>query len=68
MLNKPSEAAQHLSPTSLGLVNEVASHTPNVNLPTSPYSPFNSESNLNIRYTLYVNLAVVHILKVRSNL
>jgi len=54
MLGRPIEAAQHLSPTTLGLTND--SQTINI-------SPYSIENIGNVRYALCVNLAVVHILK-----
>lgn len=59
MMGRPAEAAEHLNPSTLGLTD-----SSNMTLASSSYSSFYPESSLNLRYTLFVNLAIVHILKV----
>jgi len=57
MLGRANEAADHLNPSTLGITESTA------NLPSSPYSPFSPDPSLNMRYSLLVNLAIVHIMK-----
>lgn len=57
MLGKPTEAANHLSPTALGIATENTV----ANLKASPYG---IDNVTNMRFVLFLNLAVVHILKV----
>jgi CCR4-NOT transcription complex subunit 10 len=54
-LNKPDEAAQHLSPS---ILNQVGSES----LSSSPYQ-LQSDPVLNPRFTILINLAVVNILR-----
>ncbi len=57
MLNRPTDAVQHLAHGS-GL----SESTGNLLLFSSPYPQ--PESGVSVRYTLYVNLAIVNILRV----
>jgi len=57
MLNRPADAAQHLNPNTLGLTEPSG----NLVIFSSPYPQ--PESGLTVRYSMYVNLAVVNILR-----
>lgn len=59
-LNRLNEAIELLSPTNLEITDT------NLKLPFSPYSSFNYDPVTNISYILSVNLAIVHIMKVRE--
>jgi len=72
LLNHPEEASLHLSPVALGLVEGQGSSLnisnttpiPNVTMQAHPYSYLlRMEPTLNAMHVLFVNLAVVHILK-----
>ena len=60
MLSKPSEAAEYLQPTRLGLGEQTAN---NINFSLDPSQP---RTTLSAKHLLFLNLAVVHILKVRK--
>lgn len=58
MLSRPAEAAEYMQPTKLGLGEQ---STLSINFSLDPSQP----ANLNAKHVLFLNLAIVHILKVR---
>jgi hypothetical protein len=58
MLNRPNEALQYLNPSTLAESLAV--------LPLSPYSITTSDPLNNGKYILFVNFAIVNIMKVRA--
>lgn len=60
-LNRPQEASEHLSPSSLGIGDSQTLPS----LTSSPYS-LKSDPSHNPKFSLLINLAVIQILKVMN--
>lgn len=58
MLGRPQDALAYLNPATLGITDNSQ-----INIPSSPYSTQTQEPVLNAKYTLFVNMAVVHVLR-----